>query len=205
MCKLNQNIIKRFLTIIILAPIYFYMLYNVNFFTYTFIFVINYFILIQKEWYNLTKNLGECYRDLGMVIFTIPFVSLVMMRLLDKKYPCLYFLFIWSSDAFAMLGGMIFKGPKLTYISPNKTWSGLLCGVLGCFISMYSFFSLHMCLKYSILMCLTGQIGDIYISYYKRKSNIKDTGNILPGHGGLIDRFDSSILSAPIFWMMIQN
>ena len=195
-----KNLLLRLLTIVFLGPVFFELLYNSNFAVYTFSFILIYFILIQREWYNMTKD-----REMGMIIFSIPFVSLLMIRLLDRIYPCLYFLSIWSADAFAMIGGTVLQGPKLTLISPNKTWSGVFSGMIGCFLVLYAFLPIFTCIQYSIILSLAGQVGDIYMSYYKRRSGILETGNMLPGHGGLIDRFDSTIFSAPLFWFLIQN
>ena len=116
------------------------------------------------------------------------------------------FLLILSICIFTDIGGYIFgkifKGKKLTSISPNKTYSGMI----GSFISslivsmlFISYFNLSFYLIFfTFLISLVSQSGDLFISYLKRKADIKDTGNFLPGHGGLLDRMDGMIFAIPI-------
>ena len=109
-----------------------------------------------------------------------------------------------SSDLGGFLFGKIFKGPKLTNISPNKTYSGALGSILlSCIITTTLFFLLtnNFSLFIIILSILTSigcQIGDLFFSYLKRKAKIKDTGNILPGHGGILDRIDGILFGVPL-------
>ena len=116
------------------------------------------------------------------------------------------FLFILSICIFTDIGGYIFgkifKGKKLTSISPNKTYSGMIgsfvCSLLICmFFIIYLNFS-NSFIIYTFLISLVSQAGDLFISYLKRKANIKDTGNFLPGHGGFLDRLDGIIFAIPI-------
>ena len=109
------------------------------------------------------------------------------------------------SDIGGLLFGRIFKGPKLTKISPKKT----ITGSIGSFF-LPIIFSLMIQVYYSIpvnlstlifftlLVSLGSQLGDILFSFLKRKSKLKDTGNILPGHGGLLDRIDGILLGIPV-------
>lgn len=120
------------------------------------------------------------------------------------------------TDTFAMLCGMFIKGPKLCpSISPKKTISGAICGIifpsliLGALYYLFSVFNVisvgfafvnikayHFVIL-GFIGAIVSQLGDIFESYLKRKSNIKDSGNIFPGHGGFLDRFDSHIFCAP--------
>ena len=106
------------------------------------------------------------------------------------------FLFILSICIFTDIGGYIFgkifKGKKLTSISPNKTYSGMIgsfiCSLIICMLFIIYFnFSIHL-IFFTFLISLVSQSGDLFISYLKRKADIKDTGNFLPGHGGFFDR-----------------
>ena len=109
--------------------------------------------------------------------------------------------------------GKIFKGPKLTKISPNKTYSGVIGSfvaslIFGLFFLQYTstiflvegykkvFFGI-------LIISLISQLGDLIISYFKRKAKLKDTGNLLPGHGGLLDRIDGMIFVMPITFILI--
>tara|TARA_B110000483_G_C17917945_1_gene435668 strand:- start:140 stop:718 length:579 start_codon:yes stop_codon:yes gene_type:complete len=108
------------------------------------------------------------------------------------------------SDIGGLIFGKIFKGKKLTKISPNKTISGSLGSfVFSLFLVLifetklleYNYFILFLI---TILISLTSQLGDLFISYLKRKAKVKDTSNLLPGHGGVLDRVDGIIFAIPI-------
>ncbi len=116
------------------------------------------------------------------------------------------FLFILSICIFTDVGGYIFgkifKGKKLTSISPNKTYAGMIgsfiCSLIICMLFIiYLNFSINLII-FTFLISLVSQSGDLFVSYLKRKANIKDTGKFLPGHGGLLDRLDGIIFAVPI-------
>ena len=128
-----------------------------------------------------------------------------------------YFLFIVIVCIFTDIGGYvfgkIFKGPKLTKISPNKTYTGVFGSFLLSLIAgiiYINFFgkkeiveSDHLLIFLTILfISLISQIGDLIISYFKRKAKLKDTGKILPGHGGLLDRIDGLIFVFPTIYIL---
>ena len=108
-----------------------------------------------------------------------------------------------ASDIGGYITGNLIKGPKLTKISPNKTISGAIGSLIFTsllILSLYYFYTNN--IKPSLLIvCLTTsifcQLGDLFFSYLKRKSKIKDTGNFLPGHGGVLDRIDGILLGIP--------
>ena len=110
--------------------------------------------------------------------------------------------------------GKIFKGPKLTSISPNKTYSGVIGSYLFSLVSIY-FYIIILDLKYSsnfiikiifftLLISTISQIGDLLISYIKRMSNLKDTGSLIPGHGGILDRIDGMIFAFPFSYIIFS-
>ena len=116
------------------------------------------------------------------------------------------FLFILSICIFTDIGGYIFgkifKGKKLTSISPNKTYAGMIgsfiCSLIICILFIIYFnFSINLII-FTFLISLVSQSGDLFVSYLKRKANIKDTGKFLPGHGGLLDRLDGIIFAVPV-------
>ena len=113
-----------------------------------------------------------------------------------------------SSDVGGYIFGKIFKGKKITKISPNKTYSGMLGAFFLSIISTNLFFtdmySFENIVFFSLLVSSISQIGDLFISFLKRKSKIKDTGNIIPGHGGLLDRFDGIIFAIPTIFLLIK-
>ena len=107
-----------------------------------------------------------------------------------------------ASDAGGYIFGNLFKGKKLTKISPNKTYAGAFGSFIFCILISYALsfkydFQINL-IYFSIFISLLCQIGDLIISFLKRLAKIKDTGNILPGHGGLLDRIDSALLAIPI-------
>ena len=114
-----------------------------------------------------------------------------------------------ASDIGGFLFGKFFKGPKLTKVSPNKTYSGAIGSIiLSCLaisITMYSYTKIFT-FDFFIIGLTTSiacQIGDLFFSFLKRKSKIKDTGNFLPGHGGILDRIDGIILGIPFGFIIL--
>jgi len=171
------------------------------------------FINITNKIYR-TKN--ENLANLFLVLSIFYFFILVVISYYLISFDRLYFLYILLICSFSDIGGYlsgnIFKGRKLTKISPNKTISGSY----GSFVfSLIPFFFLKIIFLnyqfeninfvnnaiYNILICLylslSCQLGDIFISYFKRLAKIKDTGKMLPGHGGLLDRIDGIIFAIP--------
>ena len=116
------------------------------------------------------------------------------------------FLFILSICIFTDIGGYIFgkifKGKKLTSISPNKTYAGMfgsfICSLIICMLFIKYFNFTNNLIIFTLIISLVSQIGDLFFSYLKRKAKIKDTGNFLPGHGGLLDRLDGIIFAVPL-------
>ena len=104
--------------------------------------------------------------------------------------------------------GKLFKGPKLTKISPNKTYAGMIGGYflsLICLIIISNYIDTQIPIQFFLLTLListVSQIGDIIVSYFKRLSKTKDTGRIIPGHGGLLDRIDGMIFAFPIVYLI---
>ena len=110
-----------------------------------------------------------------------------------------------------MLFGKTFKGKKLTKISPNKTISGsigsFILSLLLVPIFYYLFNNLYIfdLICVSVIVSLSCQVGDLFISYLKRRAKVKDTSNILPGHGGLLDRIDGMIFAYPFSYLIFLN
>ena len=112
-----------------------------------------------------------------------------------------------ASDIGGYIFGKTFKGPKISKISPNKTYSGSLGSIVFCCIIFTGLIYL-LTQNYNIILILTGlivsvtcQLGDLFFSYLKRKAKKKDTGNIFPGHGGILDRLDGLIFVLPIVYI----
>jgi phosphatidate cytidylyltransferase len=168
--------------------------------------------IMLAEWYDITHSKNN-YLYFGLVIIPIPIASLLYISNIDYNGWLLFtfFAIIWSVDSAAMFVGKLLEGPKLApTLSPKKTISGFLGGVIAAsllplLLNLLPIYKIA-CSPPSqfIIICqfaslgVIAQISDLFISYFKRKFKIKDSGNIIPGHGGMLDRFDSIILTAPI-------
>ena len=168
------------------------------------IFLLLIFFVSLIEWKNLTNN--QIIFFLGLLLLISSLITVHNLRY-DNFYFFIFVLIISvSSDIGGYVFGKLLGGPKLTKISPNKTYSGM-CGsylfsnILG--ISYLYFFNNFLLLgtfsfsSFFIIFLIStiNQIGDLIISFFKRKQKIKDTGKIFPGHGGLLDRIDGVIFS----------
>tara|TARA_B100000963_G_scaffold129542_1_gene113020 strand:+ start:684 stop:1328 length:645 start_codon:yes stop_codon:yes gene_type:complete len=121
----------------------------------------------------------------------------------NNKLIFIYLLLVCvMTDLGGYIFGKLFRGKKLTNISPNKTYSGLIGSyILSNIVFIYFFFEFNFSYSFIILtfiICSVSQIGDLFISYLKRKAKVKDTGTLLPGHGGILDRIDGIIFALPI-------
>lgn len=175
-------------------------------------------LVMLGEWREMTRS-HNFISFAGIPIITIPIISLLFVSNIDKNGWILfgYFCTIWSVDTSAMIVGKIVQGPKLApSVSPNKTISGLLGACVGaamCVNILYYFANIQsqdmnlrfMLVIYAIVFAILSQMSDLFISIFKRKFNIKDTGKMIPGHGGFLDRFDSIILTAPVLAAVIVN
>ena len=133
---------------------------------------------------------------------------IVYSSLIDEKNDKVLILFILAVCILNDIGGILFGkligGKKLTKISPNKTLSGSIGGIILSFLFLFIFVNYinnYSLLELSIIVIVTSlfsQIGDLVVSFFKRKAKIKDTGNILPGHGGMLDRIDGILLGLPV-------
>ena len=127
----------------------------------------------------------------------------------------LLFVMVWASDIDAYFTGKIIGGPKLAVsISPNKTWAGLAGAtvspaVLGIIFYIYNAgFAIPQVLGAMLVgavIGVSGQVGDLVVSFVKRQADVKDSGNLIPGHGGLLDRIDALLLALPVFVLILEN
>ena len=206
---MNKELFKRILSSIILFPLVLIIIIKGSYYFY-FLLLVS-FLICSYEWHLMSKN--KVYYFFGFIFLLISFFcSFKLRNNVEDDY--LIFLLVTVicvlTDIGGYIFGKIFKGPKLTKYSPNKTYAG----VIGSYILSISFIPFILKLniiseKNTIIMFIfvflissISQLGDLCVSYFKRNSNIKDTGNIIPGHGGLLDRIDGMIFAYPFSYLM---
>jgi len=205
---MNQEITKRILSSIIIVAIALFFVIKWSFF---FIFFLSVFFFITIfEWYKITKN--NNYFLFGIIFLILSFLSAFLLRNIFLNDFILVILICISTDVGGFVFGKIFKGPKLTKISPNKTYSGLLGSFFLSIISALFYTSYYGLIYWTdnvlliavIIISSISQIGDLTVSYFKRKSKIKNTGKIIPGHGGLLDRIDGMLFAIPFSFILFK-
>lgn len=124
--------------------------------------------------------------------------------------PLVLIITLWINDTMAYLVGSAVGKTPLTSISPKKTWEGTIGGVVLAVVTITAFGQIFLNADIvqlaiiSTLICVTGIFGDLFESSLKRKAGIKDSGNILPGHGGFLDRFDSLLFATVFVWLYVK-
>jgi phosphatidate cytidylyltransferase len=192
-----SNFKKRVYISLLAFPIIYILLYQKIFSNFLIVIIC---LFCTYEWYKIFKKKNYIYL-LGFLVLLVFFLSLLKIyNLRDYNLEFLWLILIaWFTDIGGYVFGKLFKGPKLSKISPNKTWSGVLGSLV---FSQFAFLiflldanyelSLNICI-FQILLSIIGQVGDILMSYIKRINNKKDTSNFIPGHGGFLDRVDGLI------------
>ena len=220
---INTELQKRILSSIFLLPLSTFFIFQENIFFAFFLSIL--FLGSSYEWIKMNKK--DIYKIIG--IFYL-FFAFCMAYFLREKLSIGIFIFILVICIFTDLGGYIFgkilKGPKLTKISPKKTYSGVIGGFVLSIVAAliytkltYNISSLEY-LNFSIwksnnlisnnifylfilFISFISQVGDLIISYFKRLVKVKNTGSLLPGHGGLLDRIDGMIFAIPTSYLLI--
>ena len=212
---------KRILTSVFLILLLFLML------LYTYILIISLTIIVLISWIELygliikifsKKNLinimlrffCKSFSILYLISFSILFFVLTTSSI-ESKYFLIYSILITiNSDIGGLIFGKIFKGRKLTKISPKKTISGSI-GSFMFSLALVPFFLQYLIniniisiIVITLSISLAAQVGDLFISFLKRKAKVKDTGDLLPGHGGFLDRIDGLLFAIPIGFLLFN-
>ena len=203
---------KRILSSIVILPLSLFFIIKGSVFFILFLIIL--FSIASFEWLKMVKK--NNLKIFGIFFLLLSFYSVYLYR--DRGlYEFLMVLTICiSTDIGGYIFGKLFKGPKLIYISPNKTYSGVVGGFLMSIVVAYliysnfnSFFEESQNFYYDLIFIFAvlivsgvSQIGDLIVSYFKRVSKIKDTGNLFPGHGGLLDRIDGMIFVFPFVFII---
>ena len=206
---IRDELILRIVSSILLLPLSLYFIINGSL---IFIFLlIIIFTIASYEWHIMSKNKKYYYFGFIFLVFSLFTVYKLRVDFQNNYWPfMIVFLICILTDMGGYIFGKILKGPKLTIYSPNKTFAGLF----GSFI--ISFFCIPISFYFNILneekminfiififiVSSTSQFGDIFISYFKRISNLKDTGKIIPGHGGVLDRIDGMLFALPLSYYL---
>jgi len=211
---MKNEFTKRTITSILLFILLFFM------FKYNYILIISLIIISLITWiefngifYKLFKNnIIKFLLKLLSLFYLSSVVYIISLTLINDNIPDIWILYPLlisiSSDIGGLLFGKIFKGKKLTKISPNKTISGSIgsfifsLSLIPIFLNQLLDYSLLTIIFITIFTSLASQLGDLFISFLKRKTKIKNTGDILPGHGGFLDRVDGIIFALPIGFML---
>ena len=205
---MNQELIKRILSSIVLIPLALFFIIKGSF---LFIFFISLcFCTIAYEWHMMRKN--KSFYLLGFLFLIFSFITIYELRFTtgeDYTLILIVTIICAATDIGGYTFGKLFKGPKITKFSPNKTYAGMIGGY---FLSLICLTIISNYINYTnipiqffiltLIISTVSQIGDITISYFKRLSKIKNTGNIFPGHGGLLDRIDGMIFAFPFIFVI---
>ena len=206
---MSKEFINRLISSLVFTPIVIYIIFLGSFYFVFFIYIC--FVISINEWLKIAKT--KKYLVPGFIFLLLSFISAYKIR-----YTSYYgyngdviFLFILATCIMTDLGGYFFgkilKGPKLTSISPKKTITGFAGGFLLpifffhifhklnhlIFINFNINIELYLIYMFIISLSLISQLGDLIISYFKRQTGIKNTGNLIPGHGGILDIIDGMI------------
>ena len=213
--KIKSNFVKRAITgTVFVAVILTAILVNTPVVFFGLVWFLS--VLMINEYRILLKNHGttEQKKNLWYSVFAyfyiiIPLSCLVFIHWLNPLYTLALFAFVWVNDTFAYLvGSAIGKRTLFERISPKKTWEGFFGGLIFAVFAgfLFSHFTTDYCstnnlikwIGLAVVVVIFGTMGDLFESYIKRNLNVKDSGTILPGHGGLLDRLDSILFAAPV-------
>ena len=216
---MKKNFLKRTITSLVLISILFSMFISSMMMIIAVIIISSLsFYEFNRLFFNIFKNIFLRFLSSGLILlYLLSFVFIIFyiesVNSLNPNYK-LFFLYSVIISIASDLGGYFFgkllKGKKLTKISPNKTISGVIGAlifsilIIPIFYTDLNFKSSNLLFITTILISLVSQLGDLFISFLKRLAKVKDTGNILPGHGGILDRVDGILFAAPVGLLLLD-
>ena len=216
--ELKKRTFTSIILITLLSLMYFYtFILIISLIIIAIIVWIEFYALISKIFKkNNTKDkfLRFFYKTISLfyLSFLVYFLILVESHYLDLKIYILYSVLVAIfSDVGGLIIGKTFKGKKLTKISPNKTISGSVGSfffsllLIPLFMGQLASFNFLILILITLLISLISQLGDLFISFLKRKAKVKNTSDILPGHGGFLDRVDGIIFAIPLGIMLLNT
>ncbi|MEO9023036.1 MAG: phosphatidate cytidylyltransferase [Ginsengibacter sp.] len=186
-------------------------------------FIILFTIVHFGCWYEFVKLLKKIdpvnYKVkslLGLFYITLPIILMILMRTENvsalndtylKVIPCGIVFSIWINDTMAYIVGSFIGKTPFSEISPKKTWEGTIGGMVLCIVVMtllgyfLKYYSIADWIVISLFCAVFGTLGDLLESKLKRLANVKDSGSLMPGHGGFLDRFDSLLVAIPFVFV----
>jgi len=216
---MKKNFLKRIITSLVLISILFSMFISSMMMIIAVIIISSLsFYEFNRLFFNIFKNIFLRFLSSGLILlYLLSFVFIIFYIESDNSLNPNYKLFFLYSVIISIasdLGGYFFgkllKGKKLTKISPNKTISGVIGAfifsilIIPIFYTDLNFESSNLLFVTTILISLVSQLGDLFISFLKRLAKVKDTGNILPGHGGILDRVDGILFAGPVGLLLLD-
>lgn len=184
--------------------------------TFSLLFAILGIISIYEMW-KLRKGKSKF---LALLYILLPFFLIQLFGMKDSNYPntafdpsliLLILVLTWTFDTFAYLFGVTFGKHKIMpSISPKKSWEGFAGGFIFTIITAYiiseylSTLNLGIIIITSLLLPFTATLGDFIASFYKRQAGVKDSGNLIPGHGGILDRMDAFMITIPMIYILTK-
>ena len=216
---IKKNFLKRAITSLVLISILFSMFIS------PMMMIISIIIISSLSFYEFNRLFFKIFKSIFLKVLSSGLILLYLLSLVfiifyiesvNILYPNYKLFFLYSvtisiaSDLGGYFFGKLLKGNKLTKISPNKTVSGVIGAfifsilIIPIFYTNLNFISTNLLFVATIFISLVSQLGDLFISFLKRQAKVKDTGNILPGHGGILDRVDGILFAAPVGLLLLN-
>ncbi len=170
-------------------------------------------VILAREWWALTKHRSWWFIPFGVVYIGGGIAGLIWLRFYSIDYLLILFAIVWVGDIGAYIIGKKFGRHKIApHISPGKSWEGLIGGIIATSVLLYCISPAEdpyeiviWFVIYAIVLTLVGLGGDLFESSLKRHAGVKDSGTLIPGHGGLFDRVDALIPVAILFCTVIYH
>ncbi|MEM6780797.1 MAG: phosphatidate cytidylyltransferase [Pseudomonadota bacterium] len=216
---LSRPIVLRILSAVVLVPVVLLSVYWGGFLFQALLALL--VILSVYEWISLSSKTSSkaAMYGVGVLYIFLSFISAFVMRdVYGFAMSVIFLSALWASDIGAYFSGKMIGGAKMAPdISPNKTWAGfigaiVLSIIIVLILGLFVFdpkvvqLSAFLLVVSGVVIAVSGQAGDLLVSMLKRKAQAKDSGTLIPGHGGVLDRIDSLLLATPIFlallWVM---
>ena len=186
-----SNVTKRFISALIAGGLFSAVFFIGPALTVIFLVFLCLYMLL-REWHPIAQRISPVLSVFLSLYLVIAMIFFSIYAIVDHWIVFLLCMVAWVADTAAYASGKLWGVHRICpHISPGKTWEGLAGGIIATFGYFYLLLPVPYILLWSILVAGAGFLGDITISYAKRKAGLKDTGRLLPGHGGLLDRFDS--------------